>query len=77
MIECQPVNLSHKICVIDRNIHAFHVLFPVPMASDSIDYRWVQAAPHRVGLPAVPEIMNSGHWVELKAVQSFSPGFIQ
>jgi hypothetical protein len=28
-------------------------------------------------LPAMPEIMNSGHRVELKAVQGLSPGLLQ
>jgi hypothetical protein len=59
VIEGQPVDFPYQIRVTDRKIQAFHILFPVPMAHNSVGDERMQAASHGVGFPAMPEIMNS------------------
>lgn len=46
---------------VDGEIHAFHVLFPVTMARNRVRYDRMQTASHRVGLSAMPEIVNYGY----------------
>jgi hypothetical protein len=68
VIEGQPINFSHKIRIIDGQIKALYVLLPVPMSYNGVCYESVKAASRSVGLPAAPEIMNSGPRIELKTV---------
>jgi hypothetical protein len=71
MIKREPINFPYQIRVTDRKVHTFHILLPVPMSHDSICYEWMKTASHRISLPAVPEIVNSWHHIEFKAVYGF------
>jgi hypothetical protein len=62
VIESKPVNSPHEIQVTDGEIQAFHVFLPVSVAYNRIGYEGMQAASHGVGLPTMPEIVNSRHY---------------
>ena len=48
MTEGQPVNLPHEIRIADREIHALHIFFSVPMTHDGVGYKRMQVACHPI-----------------------------
>ena len=77
IIKSHAVDSPQQILVTERDVPTWDILLPECMPHDRLCNPRVHSASHGIGLPAVPEIMNSGHRVQLKAFQSLSLGLLQ
>ncbi len=73
VVKHHPVYGVEQILITYRKIKTLQGFLLVPMTHYPVGYRRVDATAHRVGLPAVPEVMNGRSGIDPHGYHNFTP----
>lgn len=68
LVVTHAVYRFHEIRIAYGKKKALHILLPVAMPDDHVGYNGMDAAAHRVGLPAVTQVMYGRSGIEVEAL---------
>jgi hypothetical protein len=71
--EFHPVNRVEQVLIAYRNLKALQGVLLIAMPRNHVRYRRVDPATHRVGIPAVPKVVQGGAGISLNAFNCLTP----